>query len=88
MKPSNENSQSKLPRPTATKATVKPFQTGRTLGLKKDENCSVKKIQRPVAVIQPLENVIDIDKEDAGKPFLVPEYANEIYTYLRELEVN
>jgi len=88
IKPSVEVSQSKLPRPTAAKATVKPFQSGRTFGLKKDEVSSVKPapVQRPVAVVQPLDNVVDIDKEDVGKPFLVADYAKDIYAYLRHLE--
>jgi hypothetical protein len=29
----------------------------------------------------------DIDKDDKGDPFLLPEYVNDIYAYLRELEV-
>jgi hypothetical protein len=32
--------------------------------------------------------VEDIDKDDKGDPFLVPEYVNDIYAYLREVEVN
>jgi hypothetical protein len=31
--------------------------------------------------------VEDIDKDDNGDPFLVPEYVNDIYAYLREVEV-
>jgi hypothetical protein len=34
-----------------------------------------------------LIGVEDIDKDDKGDPFLVPEYVNDIYAYLRELEV-
>ena len=28
-----------------------------------------------------------IDRDDKGDPFFLPEYVNEIYAYLRELEV-
>ncbi|XP_054277599.1 G2/mitotic-specific cyclin-B2-like [Macrosteles quadrilineatus] len=84
VKPTIEKSLSKLPRP-ATKPVAKPLQTGRGLGLKKEENKCIPQVQKP-DVGQPLENVVDIDKEDAGKPFLVSEYANEIYCYLRQLE--
>jgi hypothetical protein len=31
--------------------------------------------------------VEDIDKDDKGDPFLLPEYVNDIYAYLREVEV-
>jgi hypothetical protein len=31
--------------------------------------------------------VEDIDKDDNGDQFLLPEYVNDIYAYLRELEV-
>ena len=34
-----------------------------------------------------LENVDDIDKDDVENPQLVVEYVNEIYGYLRQLEV-
>ena len=33
------------------------------------------------------ENVDDIDKDDVENPQLVVEYVNEIYGYLRQLEV-
>jgi hypothetical protein len=29
----------------------------------------------------------DIDRDDRGDPFVLPEYVNDIYAYLRELEV-
>ena len=29
----------------------------------------------------------DIDRDDKGDPFLLPEYVNDIYAYLRDLEV-
>jgi hypothetical protein len=32
--------------------------------------------------------VEDIDKDDNGDPFLLPEYVNDIYVYLREVEVS
>jgi len=31
--------------------------------------------------------VEDIDRDDKGDPFLLPEYINDIYAYLRDLEV-
>jgi hypothetical protein len=31
--------------------------------------------------------VEDIDRDDKGDPFLLAEYVNDIYTYLRDLEV-
>lgn len=31
--------------------------------------------------------VEDIDRDDKGDPFLLPEYVNDIYAYLREMEV-
>lgn len=34
-----------------------------------------------------LSGVEDIDKDDRGDPFLLPEYVNDIYAYLRDLEV-
>jgi len=33
------------------------------------------------------ENVTDIDKDDRDNPQLVSEYVNDIYSYLRQLEV-
>lgn len=74
-------------------ATVKPFPVGRTLGLPKNEEIlkpAVAEKPVPLALVQPLapaKPVEDIDKKDEGKLFLVPEYANEIYNYLRYLEV-
>ena len=38
-------------------------------------------------VVQVDEQVDDIDKEDFGNTQMVPEYVNEIYAYLRQLEV-
>ena len=34
-----------------------------------------------------LIGVEDIDRDDNGDPFLLPEYVNDIYSYLRDLEV-
>ena len=34
-----------------------------------------------------MANVFDIDAEDEDNPQLVSEYVNDIYAYLRELEV-
>lgn len=31
--------------------------------------------------------VEDIDRDDKGDPFVVAEYVNDIYAYLREVEV-
>jgi len=31
--------------------------------------------------------VEDIDRDDRGDPFLLPDYVNDIYAYLRDLEV-
>jgi hypothetical protein len=31
--------------------------------------------------------VEDIDRDDKGDPFLLAEYVNDIYVYLRDLEV-
>lgn len=39
-----------------------------------------------VVVPKPPQTVVDVDKPDTGKIFLIPEYANEIYAYLRQLE--
>ncbi|XP_046662606.1 LOW QUALITY PROTEIN: G2/mitotic-specific cyclin-B2-like [Homalodisca vitripennis] len=65
----------------------------KNVGTEKSEIIAIKPVEKPVAVIHPVQipvlgDVCDIDKEDAGKPFLVSEYANEIYTYLRNLEMN
>jgi len=85
------NTGSKIPKPQ-TKVqvnVVKPFLPGRTLGLKKNENVVSKPVEKPVAFVQPtvfLEEAEDIDKNDIGNPLLVPEYANEIYSYMRQLE--
>lgn len=40
-----------------------------------------------IVVTKPPLSVADVDKPDTGKIFLIPEYANEIYAYLRQLEV-
>lgn len=90
---SSASNSSKLPRPAQPKANVvKPFNTGRTLGLKKADCTETKPKVAPLAVIVPQTPSVDIghdiDKDDEGKPFLVPEYANEIYSYLRQLEVS
>ena len=34
-----------------------------------------------------LLGVEDLDRDDKGDPFLLPEYVNDIYAYLRDLEV-
>ena len=34
-----------------------------------------------------LENVQNIDRDDADNPQLVSEYVNEIYDYMRQLEL-
>lgn len=39
-----------------------------------------------ILVPKPPLSVVDVDKPDTGKIFLIPEYANEIYAYLRQLE--
>lgn len=39
-----------------------------------------------IIVSEPPQTVVDVDKPDIGKIFLIPEYANEIYAYLRQLE--
>uniref|UniRef100_A0A1B6KGT7 Cyclin N-terminal domain-containing protein n=1 Tax=Graphocephala atropunctata TaxID=36148 RepID=A0A1B6KGT7_9HEMI len=56
------------------------------VGAEKKEISAVKQVQIVHPIPQPTLGVEDIDKEDAGNPFLVPEYANEIYSYLRHLE--
>lgn len=40
-----------------------------------------------IVIPEPPLSVADVDKPDTGKIFLIPEYANEIYAYLRQLEV-
>lgn len=88
---SSSSNTSKLPKPAQPKLNVvKPFASGRTLGLKKSDSTVVTR-PKEVAVVAPLpafDSVQDIDKGDLGMPFLVPEYANEIYSYLRHLEVS
>lgn len=90
---SSSSNTSKLPKPAQPKLNVvKPFTSGRTLGLKKSDSTVVTRSKEvTVAVVAPLpavDSVQDIDKGDLGMPFLVPEYANEIYSYLRHLEVS
>uniref|UniRef100_A0A1B6LMJ4 Cyclin N-terminal domain-containing protein n=1 Tax=Graphocephala atropunctata TaxID=36148 RepID=A0A1B6LMJ4_9HEMI len=60
------------------------------VGAEKKEISVVKQVTNQVQIVQsipqPTLGVEDIVKEDAGNLFLVPEYANEIYSYLRHLE--
>lgn len=67
-----------------------PLVNARSLGTKQPSTSSLKqvksfKIFSPVVVPKSVNN---IDENDEGKIFLVPEYVNDIYKYLRYMEVS
>ena len=61
---------------------------GRTVSRRRAEEAPEPEVPRKKQKVEPVQEWDDLDAADVNDPFMVAEYVNEIFDYMRELEVS